>query len=55
MGINDHIFYDLGATSLQYFSMISDLCAEFSLSQYENGEIYCYTAKELCAFIERNM
>ena len=55
VGINDHIFYDLGATSLQYFSMISDLCAEFSLSQYENGEIYCYTAKELCAFIERNM
>lgn len=55
VGVNDHIFYDLGATSLQYFSVISDICAEFSLSQYENGEIYCYTAKELCAFIERNM
>lgn len=53
--INDHIFYDLGATSLQYFSIISGICAEFALTQYENGEIYCYTAKELCAFIERNM
>lgn len=55
IGMNDHIFYDLGATSLQYFSMISDICDQFSLSQYENGEIYCYTAKELCVFIERNM
>ena len=55
VGMNDHIFYDLGATSLQYFSMISEICAEFSLAQYQNGEIYCYTAKELCVFIERNM
>lgn len=55
IGINDHIFYDLGATSLQYFSIISAISAEFALTQYENGEIYCYTPKELCAYIERNI
>ena len=51
IGTNDHIFYDLGATSLQYFSIISDVCTEFSVSQQGNG----YTAKEICAFIERNI
>ena len=55
IGINAHIFYDLGATSLQYFAIISAISAEFSLAQYESGEIYCYTPKELCAFIERNI
>lgn len=55
IGVNAHIFYDLGATSLQYFAIISAISAEFSLTQYENGEIYCYTPKELCAYIERNI
>lgn len=55
IGINAHIFYDLGATSLQYFAIISAISAEFSLTQYESGEIYCYTPKELCAYIERNI
>lgn len=52
---NSHIFYDLGATSLQYFAVISAISAQFGLTQYENGEIYCYTPKELCAYIERNI
>ena len=55
IGVDSHIFYDLGATSLQYFALISAISAEFGLTQYENGEIYCYTPKELCAYIERNL
>lgn len=55
IGMDSHIFYDLGATSLQYFAIISAISAEFGLTQYENGEIYCYTPKELCAYIERNL
>ena len=55
VGTDSHIFYDLGATSLQYFAIISAISAEFGLTQYENGEIYCYTPRELCAYIERNL
>ena len=55
IGTDSHIFYDLGATSLQYFAIISAISGEFGLTQYENGEIYCYTPKELCAYIERNL
>ena len=55
IGTDSHIFYDLGATSLQYFAIISAISGEFGLTQYENGEIYCYTPRELCAYIERNL
>lgn len=54
IGADSHIFYDLGATSLQYFSIISAVSEEFGLSQYSSGEIYCYTARELSAFIENS-
>lgn len=55
IGADSHIFYDLGASSLQYFSIISAISEEFSLTQYNSGEIYCYTPRELCAYIERNI
>ena len=55
VGINDHIFYDLGASSLQYFAIISAISAEFGATEYTAGEIYCYTPKEICAYIEKKL
>lgn len=47
-----HIFYDLGATSIQYFSILTALAQEFSITDYNSGETYRYTAKEICQYIE---
>lgn len=55
VGINSHIFYDLGASSLQYFAIISAISAEFGMTEYSSGEIYCYTPKEICAYIEKKL
>lgn len=50
-----HIFYDLGATSIQYFSILTKISETFSLSDFGNTENYCYTPKDLCEFIERHI
>lgn len=50
-----HIFYDLGATSIQYFSILSALSEQFSVSDYENSDTYCYTPKEICEYLERKL
>lgn len=55
IGVNSHIFYDLGATSLQYFAIISAISAEFGVTEYNSGEIYCYTPKEICAYLEKKL
>ena len=52
---NTHIFYDLGATSIQYFSILSALAQEFSITNYESTDTYCYTPKEICEYIERHL
>ena len=52
---NSHIFYDLGATSIQYFSILSQLAETFSISEYRSTDTYRYTPKEICEYIERNM
>lgn len=49
-----HLMLDLGATSLQYFSMLSVLAEEFGLSA-EQGEKYTYTIREFCKYIERHI
>ena len=49
-----HLMLDLGATSLQYFSMLSVLAEEFGLSA-EQGEKYTYTIREFCRYIERHI
>ncbi len=49
-----HLMLDLGATSLQYFSMLSVLAEEFGLSA-EQGEKYTYTVREFCRYIERHI
>ena len=55
--INDssHIFYDLGASSIQYFSILSQLAETFSIREYRSTDTYRYTPKEICEYIERNM
>ncbi len=52
---NAHIFHDLGATSMQYFAIVSALAAHFSLSDYDKGDTYRYTPKEICDYIERHL
>ena len=53
VGADDHIFYDLGGTSIQYLSILSALSVEFGVRAYEEGDSYRYTAREICEFIER--
>ncbi|MBR4017342.1 MAG: AMP-binding protein [Oscillospiraceae bacterium] len=50
-----HIFYDLGATSIQYFSVLVALAEEFSISDYNSSDTYCYTPKEICEYIESKL
>ena len=50
-----HIFYDLGATSIQYFSILSALSEKFSISNYQKTDTYCYTLKEICEYIEKHI
>ena len=53
VGADDHIFYDLGGTSIQYFSILSALSVEFGVRAYDEGDSYRYTAREICEFVER--
>ena len=55
VGINDHIFYDLGATSIQYFTIITNISEKFSISNYNENDKYCYTVKEICEYITKNI
>lgn len=50
-----HIFYDLGATSIQYFSILTRISQSFSIADFGKTQNYCYTPKELCEFIERHI
>ena len=52
---NAHIFYDLGATSIQYFSIITKVSERFNIGQYNQTNKYCYTAKEICEYIEKSI
>jgi long-subunit acyl-CoA synthetase (AMP-forming) len=50
-----HIFYDLGATSIQYFSILAALAEHFSIADYEDSGTFCYTPKEICEYLERKL
>ena len=50
-----HIFYDLGATSIQYFSVLSKIAQTFSISDYDSNDSYRYTPKEICEYIESKL
>lgn len=55
IGSDTHIFYDLGATSIQYFSILSALSQHFSITDYDSNDKYCYTPKQICEYIERKL
>jgi len=55
VGPESHIFYDLGATSIQYFSIVSALAEAFSIDRYSSDDAYRYTPKEICEYLERNL
>ena len=50
-----HIFFDLGASSIQYFTIISRLSDHFSITGYDKDDKYCYTPKEISQYIERRL
>lgn len=50
-----HVLLELGADSMQYFSLLSALAEEFSLSAPDREENYCYTLRTICAYIERHL
>lgn len=53
--INAHIFYDLGATSIQYFSILTRLSERFSITDYDKSDKYRYTIKDICEYLEKNI
>ena len=50
-----HIFFDLGASSIQYFTVLSELSSHFSITGYDKDDKYCYTPKDICEYIERRL
>lgn len=51
----DHIFYDLGATSIQYFDILTRLSEKFSITDYKQNDKYCYTVNEICEYLEKHV
>jgi acyl-CoA synthetase (AMP-forming)/AMP-acid ligase II/acyl carrier protein len=52
---DSHIFYDLGATSIQYFSILTAIAQTFSITDYDSSDTYRYTPKEICEYIESKL
>lgn len=52
---DSHIFFDLGGTSIQYFSILTALSEAFSIQSYEDTDKYRYTAKDIADYIERHL
>ncbi len=50
-----HLMLELGADSMQYFSLLSALANEFSIGAPEQKEQYCYTLRDICDYIERHI
>lgn len=50
-----HIIFDLGASSLQYFSILTKLSKEFSITNYSDSDTYSYTLKDFCKYIEEHI
>ena len=55
VGADTHIFYDLGATSIQYFSILSRLSEKFSVSDYKQNDKFCYTVRDICEYLEKRI
>lgn len=53
LGPDDHLVNDLGIGSLEYFSVLSALAREFSVSAPSDHETLRYTLREFTQYIER--
>ena len=54
LDVNAHLMLDLGATSMQYYSILSALSERFSVKASQ-GEALRYTVHEMCQYIERQI
>lgn len=48
-----HIFYDLGGTSIQYFDILTRLAEKYGPSDFKLEDRYCCTVKEFCRHLEK--
>ncbi len=48
-----HVMFDLGASSIQYFTMLGDMAKEFGINGYNENDNLTYTIREFCEYIER--
>ncbi len=48
-----HVMFDLGASSIQYFTMLGEMAKEFGITGYSENEKLTYTIREFCEYIER--
>ncbi len=55
VGVDSHIFHDLGGSSIQYFSIITALSEKFGVTDYNKDDKFCYTAREICEYLERHL
>ncbi len=55
IGPDDHVIFDLGGSSLQYFAILSALAEKFGMTATSDKEEYRYTLREFCQYIERHM
>ncbi|MBQ7870686.1 MAG: AMP-binding protein [Oscillospiraceae bacterium] len=55
VGPDAHWIFDLGASSLQYFEILTGLGEEFALSRPSEQEQYRYTVREICRYIEEQL
>ena len=54
LDIHANVMLDLGASSMQYFTILTRLAEKFSLSGNEESQ-FRYTIHEFCQYIERHL
>lgn len=55
VGDDTHIINELCASSLQYFSIITELSRKFGITEYSDREKYRYTVREFAEYISENI
>lgn len=55
IGADTHVIHELGISSLQYFSLLTELSKEFPYMDYSDSNNYFYTLREFCEYIERQI
>lgn len=54
IGLDTNLLVDLEISSIQYFSILTILAEEFDLVA-KSDDNYCYTVREICEYIERQL